>query len=158
MTNKLYLFRVFNENMANQCEWEPDNNPRKSWIFVVYDWDEDIHSEILGWSDVSRLCLGKEVCPTTGRKHLQCAVIFKKAHRLSACVKRVSCHWEPMIAKKDNGEAAFAYCRKEGDFQEIDNRNLKKTQGRRTDLDEVRDAVDDGQSLAEIAFKRGRSY
>ncbi len=88
------------------------------------------------------MAFGLEVCPTTGRKHLQGHVSFKRAYRLSALKKLSKAHWE--IAKCED----FNYEIK-GDDRFIKDERKKK--GQRTDLETISELVVDGASVREIA-------
>lgn len=125
----------------------------KSWVFTWNNFtDDDVRS--IGTWDVSRLAVGKEKAPTTGTNHLQGAVTFRTAKRLSALKKlNGGVHWEPMIAT--HGEAAWQYALKDGDVvYNIDNRQ----QGKRSDLEEVAAALAGGQSVREVAMQYPTSY
>lgn len=57
--------------------------------------------------------LGKEVCPTTGRKHLQMFFVCKKAMRLTELKIPGKPHLEPCKADE---ESNVKYCSKDGNF------------------------------------------
>jgi hypothetical protein len=64
---------------------------------------------------------GREVCPSTGREHLQCHVVFKdkqyfaKAKRLLGPVYGHDIHLE----KCQDSAASVAYCKKQGRYTEL---------------------------------------
>jgi len=60
---------------------------------------------------------GKEICPNTGNKHLQCYYQFKNRERRSALVRIIPTFWERQAPKSKNQEARD-YCTKDGDFEE----------------------------------------
>lgn len=65
--------------------------------------------------------MGLEVCPTTGKNHLQCYWQFKIRQRRSALVKIVACFWKPVETdekKKWTVETAIDYCKKDEHFFE----------------------------------------
>ncbi|GBN01785.1 Replication-associated protein [Araneus ventricosus] len=84
-----------------------------------------------GWSFTSFICepepvfdpavheyliLGREVCPDTGRQHIQGYVYFKQRRRLPFCKKWLpQAHFE---GSKGSPESNKVYCSKDGDFTE----------------------------------------
>lgn len=75
---------------------------------------------------------GREVCPETGRKHLQGYVFFKSARALSSVIKLLKPHHvEPC---KGSPQDNIAYCKKGGDWIED---GVAPIKGRRTDLEEL---------------------
>lgn len=129
----------------------------KSWCATLHDYTKEDYDFFLNFAheDCTRATIGKEITATTGRPHLQMAFALYKTRRdssLRKLNKRV--HWEPMKAKHDDGEAAFAYCRKEGNFVDIDNRNP----GARTDLSAAQVAVQQRIPPATFAFTPGVSH
>ena len=93
--------------------------------------------------------VGKETCPTTGRRHLQCYVYYKNAKSVRSMIKLYpGVHIE---AAKGTPQENRKYCIKEGDF--VETGELPK-QGSRSDLESVYDMTADGKSDTEI----GESY
>lgn len=84
----------------------------KYWCFTCYDaecpWNLD---------NCTYVVYGREICPTTGKPHLQGFVAFEKKTRLSA-IKKVdpSGHYE---VKRGTIAEAVKYCKKDGDFTEL---------------------------------------
>lgn len=85
---------------------------------------------------------GREVCPDTGRHHLQAYVHFKHAktmHAVKLFFQDTTVHCEP---QRGTFEQAIAYCHKEKDFVEL-NAGRKPKQGTRTDVSAIAtDALD----------------
>lgn len=87
------------------------------------------------------LVYGKEV-GESGTPHLQGYIELAKASRLAAMKKLLpTAHWENA---KGTPEQASAYCKKDGDFYE-DGELSKSRQGKRSDLEDLRDAINEGQ-------------
>lgn len=88
----------------------------RSRSFAVTDFrDLDVFIDLVG-PDAKYWIVGKEVCPDTGRHHLQAYIYYKTQHTLSAIIKRLKpAHVE--IAK-GTPEQNTDYCSKEGDFLE----------------------------------------
>lgn len=91
----------------------------KRWCFTDYkdtfEYDE---------ATMEYLIYGREVCPTTGRKHLQGFVCFKQQKRLSALKKMSNgTHWEVARGSVADNDK---YCSKEGDFVTFGTRPLEQ--------------------------------
>lgn len=126
----------------------------RDWCFTVNNWkDEDI-SKLEDVSSISQyLIYGKEVA-TTGTKHLQGYIYFSDAKSFSKVQKLLptGAHIEKT---KGDPQQASVYCKKDGDYVETGNLPLK--QGKRTDLDMVKDMVKSGNTLTEI-IDSAKSY
>lgn len=118
----------------------------KTWKFTEYDLSKQEFYKNL---DCNLVVFGEEACPSTGRKHLQGHVSFKRAYRLTALKKLSNAHWE--IAKCED----FNYELKGENIFIKDNRKKK---GTRTDLERVADMVADGASVREIAKQYPGQY
>lgn len=68
-------------------------------------------------NDVKYAIQGRETCPTTGRKHLQCYVWFKERYRLTELFKKYPLCRNWQVAKGSPWQN-FVYCSKDGDFIE----------------------------------------
>lgn len=113
-----------------------------SWCFTLNNYSEEEWDTACGMPDVSYLVVGREGKDRT--PHLQGFVTFTKSKRLSGVSKILRrAHWEISRAK---GSQAADYCKKEGDFFELDKRAQKSA--KRTDMETVREL------LAEKATKR----
>eukprot|EP00481_Brizalina_sp_1-RS-2013_P002297 TRINITY_DN5_c0_g1_i7.p1 TRINITY_DN5_c0_g1~~TRINITY_DN5_c0_g1_i7.p1 ORF type:complete len:115 (-),score=3.19 TRINITY_DN5_c0_g1_i7:747-1091(-) len=64
------------------------------------------------------LCYGKEICPDTGKQHLQGYIYFKNAKTFSAARKLLQPrHIETSNASTDDN---VKYCSKDGDFMNLE--------------------------------------
>lgn len=93
---------------------------------------------------------GREICPTTGRRHLQGFLYFKHAVTRSGVKKRLgegfgAVHLE---ASKGTVRENVVYCSKEGDFECY---GEQPSQGQRADLIEIRDKIQAGVDERSIA-------
>jgi len=115
----------------------------KTWMYTLNNYTETDIIKFEELDGISRHICGKEIAPTTGTKHLQGRITFKKAMRLSG-VKKIhsKAHWTGARFQKSDYES------KGGDIV-IDICNDE--QGKRTDLDIVADMVIRGHSQREIA-------
>lgn len=94
----------------------------KTWCFTLNNYTADEEAAVTAWYDLSYCVYGREVS-STGTRHLQGFVTFRKALRLSA-LKKFSprAHWE--VAR--SADASIKYCKKDGDYKVIDNRKTRK--------------------------------
>lgn len=89
----------------------------------------------------SSICAGREICPETGQEHIHLVFTLRSPCRLPG-VKRFlgdTAHCDP---RRGTQAEAEAYCKKGGDV--IIDRQGRATQGRRTDITELRVALDEG--------------
>lgn len=117
----------------------------KRWCFTLNSYTEK-EIEDFKVLDCLYLVLGYEIAPTTGMKHIQGFVTFKKDKRLSG-VKKINerAHWEKA---KGTSLQASDYCKKDGDFYES---GTPPKQGKRTDLEEVSKLLKEGHAVATVA-------
>lgn len=114
----------------------------KRFTFTNFNVDEDYSN----WK-FEYIIYGQETCPTTNKKHHQGYVIFKSNQRLTALKKLGhDIHWENAKGSIDDN---VKYCSKEGCVTEIGKRPVNQ-QGKRTDIDTVKDMVNEGKKLDEI--------
>lgn len=127
------------------------NKPSKRWVFTVNNWtpeDETLFQQL----DCRYLVYGREV-GESGTPHLQGFATFKSAKRLSALKKvHQTAHWE--VAKGTSLQAAD-YCKKDGDYFE---KGDTPSQGKRTDLLEIAEALKTGKSLLEVSDMAPDTY
>lgn len=85
------------------------------------------------------LCYGKEICPDTGKQHLQGYIYFKNAKSFSAVRKLLQPrHIETSNASTDDN---VKYCSKDGDFHEFGDR---PKQGARNDIHNIQEQIQQG--------------
>ncbi len=88
---------------------------RRSWCFTKYEDLEEFqarYAEGKGHDGISYICWGEEVCPKSGRDHLQGYVEFTGAVSLRQCKLRLedrTVHVEPRHASQ---QEAIVYCQK----------------------------------------------
>lgn len=135
------------------------NTPYERWFITVFvdDVDEFDPSVRLTKDGLAYGCWGFETCPVTNRLHWHLYCRFTTRKRLSAVknwLERNDAHCEPAWGTE---EQAQVYCWK--DQPEQARRNLaigafdakSGTKGRRSDLEEVAEAVKAGTPLSEVA-------
>lgn len=95
---------------------------------------------------IQYIIVGKEICPETKKEHYQGYLELTNPLSLGS-MKKVfndNTHFE---ARRGTQEQAIKYCKKEGDFEEF---GECKKQGRRTDLEIVREHLKNGMKDFEI--------
>lgn len=116
----------------------------RNYCFTAYDGIE---------ADNLRTCMirkyiiaGLETCPTTGRQHIQGYIELTDSVRISALKKIApTTHFEKRMG---TAEQAIEYCKKEGKWKEEGERSK---QGKRTDLEELKESLDSNKSKKEIS-------
>lgn len=122
-------------------------------VFVTTNWnmDEDILKNLIVEGKLRFIAYGKEVCPTTGRDHLQTYFMFhnqrhctaKNLNRMGNMFGPVHCNVMPMYGSlHSNAE----YCSKEGKLIKLGD---EPKQGNRADLKDVVDRIRSGETTAE---------
>lgn len=117
----------------------------KNWCFTLNNYEDYEIEEIRSW-DCIYVLFGYETCPTTGTPHLQGYVQWKNDRHLGGLKKlNTSISWR--IAE-GNYEQNYKYCTKDGKFEEYG--QPRKNQGKRSDIENVKQMVHDGKSMEEI--------
>lgn len=106
--------------------------------------------------DIKYVVYQREVCPSTGKKHYQGYIEFKKAICLNSVktLFKCKCHLE---RRKGTQKQAIDYCTKdetsvEGTRVEI---GCHKDQGFRSDLDNIHESIINGYTPAKIILEHG---
>lgn len=109
----------------------------------------DLESIYNNNKDIIRyLCWGTEYCPTTHKEHQQGWVQFfnpkslKTAQRILNLPKQ---HFESMRGDEFSNDK---YCTKDGKFKQV---GQHITQGHRTDLEQIKKMIDDGNNMHDVA-------
>lgn len=119
----------------------------RNWCFTYHDYPENGEEEFYSKCKAEYMIIGREICPETKRKHWQGYAEFKGGKRLTT-LKKINdkIHWE---TRKGTQEQAYTYCMKENDYVEFGERKNNQ-QGKRTDLDTVKQMVLEKKPLKEI--------
>lgn len=115
----------------------------RAYCFTSYLLNEDIMDELI----CEYIVYGREQCPTTGKKHLQGYVYFTNAKTLDAVKKLFQDKTLHLEVPKGNHNQNRTYCIKDGDFVE---RGTLPIQGKRTDLDAIREVVKTTGKMREV--------
>lgn len=126
-----------------------DAKRSRAFCFTDYELNEDF----LKGLPCKYLCFGRETCPKTKRLHLQGYIYFASAKSFSACRKLMA----PRHIKVCDGDpqSNITYCSKEQDFYE---QGERPTQGKRTDIHSVRDAIRTGDCTLRDVLGSASSY
>lgn len=119
----------------------------KNWSFTINNYTEADLEKLAGAAtECTYLVVGKEV-GASGTPHLQCFASLKVRKRLTQVKQLFSArgHFEK---SKGSPEQNRVYCVKDGDFVEYG--TVPVGRGRRTDLIDVKTAIDSGLSREEV--------
>lgn len=122
------------------------------------DWPQRMHDKGLSY-----VVIGRETCPRTGRRHLQCYfeapnpktvsqwqdVVMDKPRAHVEC--RASWKPEGEEIAENKGDRAADYCKKDGDF--IEYGTLAPGQGARMDLADCKTMIDEGKQMIDLYEK-----
>lgn len=117
---------------------------KRSFCFTIFNQFtlEDIKTK---FDAAEYYVFGEEICPTTGKAHLQCFVYFKNPRSEKAVWKIIpGVHVETC---KGSPEQNRNYCVKSGKYHE---KGECPRQGKRSDLDEIRDVLKDTNSMRKV--------
>lgn len=126
----------------------------KNWCFTDFellDWAKIFKSN----DDMRYICWGEETCPKTKKKHYQGWLQMEKKKRMNG-IKKVclskKVHLESCRGTEGENEQ---YCIKEGQYTQL---GVFITQGKRTDLDDLKIMLDGGGTLEDIANENFPSF
>lgn len=120
-------------------------------VFTLNNYtEEDIKAlSVLPYTDddVQYIIFGKEIAPTTGTPHLQGYMEFSKKKTFVRVKETIGKRAWFGIRKARTAAPAINYCKKDGDFIEVGDPK-SNTQGKRTDLKDIRSRVTNGGMAA----------
>lgn len=117
----------------------------RNWCWTLNNYTEEDEVAIRAWSGSTYTLYGRELGDAQQTPHLQGYTEFSSAMRLSAVRSlHPRIHWE---VRRGTQEQASEYCKKDGDFVEI---GCKKRQGKRTDIAQLYDKLEDGARMADV--------
>lgn len=116
----------------------------RSFAFTDYECDETFYA---GLTNVDYLVFGEEICPTTGRTHWQGFIHYHNPRSYES-IRKI---FKPRHIEVAHGtpQENRAYCVKDGKIIQ-ENGTIPK-QGRRKDLEEIKDKIDTGHTDVEIS-------
>jgi len=108
----------------------------RRWCFTLHDYtDQD--ERTIQQINCRYLIYGRELCPTTGRRHLQGYINYGKPYRFNAIKTEIGTNVHLEKAKGNDSQNRI-YCSKSGDVYE---KGEPTSQGKREDLKRVVDEV-----------------
>lgn len=119
----------------------------KFWCFTLNNYTKDDVKQLKNF-ECSYMVFGKEI-GEQGTKHLQGYCEFetnRKRKRLSKFNERI--HWEK---RRGTSNQASDYCKKDGKYFEKGTLS-SPLQGKRTDIDEIKDMVNEGKRMKDIVM------
>ncbi len=126
----------------------------RNWCFTDFellDWDK-IHGQS---EEIRYVCWGEETCPKTKKKHYQGWIQIEKKKRLGGmktmCQSK-KIHLEACRGTEGDNER---YCQKDNLYHK---KGEFTTQGKRTDLDELKKIIDRGGTLKDIADENFQAF
>ncbi len=122
-------------------------------MFTSFKLDLDI-DEIYGVDKVVYVLWGKEVCPKTGRDHLQGYIELSDGVSFKRLKKIIGWNGVWLGRRKGSAAEAITYCKKDGDVHE---RGDPGKQGARGDLRQVLSLVKGGEGMRGV-IDTGASY
>jgi hypothetical protein len=145
-------------NIAQKCSG--NTIPRmevKNWCFTEFDMKSyDSLQEIL--KDKCRYFIYQaEVCPTTGKEHIQGYIQALRSRKIGWLKKNISskAHFEPA---KGSVEDNIKYCSKEPRSRPVITWGTAKSQGQRTDLEIVAEMVKKKTPLKAIVEEHTKTF
>lgn len=134
---------------------------KRFWVFTEFN-DERVEG-YREWlrerfeqqhSPISYICGQQELCPDTGRKHIQGYAVFSKRRTMGPVKRLLGSDTVHVEVRRGTHSEAVEYCRKEesrsGEFIEFGEFIDRRTKGN-TELDNVKKRLRDGESILEIA-------
>ncbi|AXQ66295.1 MAG: putative viral replication protein [Cressdnaviricota sp.] len=88
--------------------------PTKKWLCTLFNMKMETAVEIFQVGTTKGV-IGAEICPTTGREHLQCYFVFNTKIRANETYKLLKGHWEKA---KGTDEDNYRYCTKDNRSRE----------------------------------------
>lgn len=118
----------------------------KYWCFTLNNYTEE-EENFLKNINCKYIVFGKEV-GENGTNHLQGYIEFGSNRKLERLKREISnrAHWEK---RRGKAEEAANYCKKDEDYIELGEIS-RTSQGRRTDLEDVKELVEQGKGMKDI--------
>lgn len=136
------------------------NQKSKYWCFTLNNYTTAETSKLEATVPLplfTYIIFGREVCPTTGTPHLQGYVEFGKRVRRRAIARIPGFERARVDRRKGTGIQASDYCRKDGRVYEWGSLETR-TQGTRSDLDEIKTEIDSGANALQVAENHFSSW
>lgn len=126
-------------------------NKSKYWVWTLNNYTDEEEKSVctlVDREDVSYVCFGRET-GASGTKHLQ-GYIELGIRRTLGGIKRLPGMARTHVERRRGSQnQAITYCRKDDDFHEFGVKSISR-QGKRTDLDSIKELIDEGTPEAEL--------
>lgn len=122
--------------------------------FTLFYEDDETLSKMETWLEKQDYgVMGLEVCPTTGKPHIQGYAEFPSPKRIQTLKKL----WPTMHFEKRRSSAKLAsdYCKKDGKFKEF---GVISRQGERSDLNTAIELISAGKTTEQVALAEPATY
>lgn len=129
----------------------------RKFVFTLFNYTEDEHGHLERYlaTNAKYAIIGREICPTTERQHLQGYINFRTPRQL-ASVRRLLFNRAHVEPGHGNDLQNQEYCRKSGNYWE---HGTPGTHGQRSDLDKVVSLITSGTvCLQSIARSCPKAY
>lgn len=131
----------------------------RRWIFTIFDVETDFKKiwDINKDEFIQYLYTGLETAPTTGRKHFQGFIQFKRSYRRKKVqdILQNKCWCNPM---RGNFKSNLEYCSKEKLRDTWFEFGEWTSQGKRNDLKVIKEMIDKGSNMFEVAQEHFGDY
>lgn len=121
----------------------------RGFPFTDYVLDESFIKNLAEHPSTEYLVAGEEICPTTGKTHWQSFIYLKNARTLKSMIKQFKPRHIEIMKPDSTPEKNREYCLKEN--KPIIEHGKCPKQGKRSDLEEIREAIAEGKPEREIA-------
>jgi len=126
----------------------PRSHQCRGWAFTQYEKIDKYHERWKTCGFVQWMIYGREVCPTTGRPHLQGALYSASKltmQQIKDGLNSQTIHLEPWYAGAD---ANARYCSKDAD--DVVEYGKRPRQGARTDLQKIKEICEEKKSMRAV--------
>lgn len=130
--------------MATSVPKEQAKGKARAVCWTMFNHEDKLVDLRVYAAECKYMVWGREVCPTTGRIHLQGYTSFKNPQSMGEFAKRFQCH---TLKAKGSALQNRVYCTKDGQFEEFG--EIPK-QGRRTDWEDAVEMVQEGEKVVDV--------
>lgn len=124
-----------------------ENTRSRDWCYTLNNWTEDEYQILIGLNEKAQYHIyGKEI-GKQGTPHIQGYIYFKSQITFKSIKKKLP-NRSHIEQTKGTPQQASAYCMKDKQYEEVG--TLPQKQGKRSDLDNVRDVLAETGKMAEV--------
>lgn len=128
----------------------------RNYCFTFNNWTKEGREALEKCEIFTYVIFGEEIAPTTGTPHLQGYFEMKDAKTMDALHKKYLPKGVALIEARGDSTDNKKYCSK--DAKNIYERGTPKNQGKRTDIEKVRDEIIAGKSVDNICLENPMFY